>query len=168
MVVLPAVTLDGYGRFSQYNSPYPAHDAGAAVDLYPEGDVAPSPVAGEVIETRRVQCPSRPHAESHDYLVVVDTGSFLARILHVEPSVEPGDAVARGDSLGRLVRSGYFAPWVDNHVHLGVRPQGSNVLRATVGEWTLQGLRAPGILLAHHACARDGDPPRDPAGGLLG
>lgn len=131
MVVLPAATLDGYGRFSRYNSPYPAHDAGAAVDLYPEEAGTPSPVAGEVIETRRVRCPSRPHAESHDYLLVVDTGSFLARILHVEPSVTPGETVDRGDSLGRLVRSGYFAPWVDNHVHLGVRPHGANVLRAS-------------------------------------
>ncbi|MFB6132063.1 MAG: hypothetical protein ABEJ44_01500 [Halanaeroarchaeum sp.] len=131
MVTLPASTLDDNGRFSRYNSPYAAHDGGAAVDLYPEDDVAPSPVAGEVLETRRVQCPSRPHAESHDYLVVVDTGTFLARILHVEPSVDPGDTVARGDSLGRLVRSGYFAPWVDDHVHLGLRPRGANVLRAT-------------------------------------
>lgn len=130
MVTLPASTLDGYGRFSRYNSPYAAHDGGAAVDLYPDDEGAPSPVAGDVIETRAVRCPSRPHAESRDFLVVVDTGSFLARILHVEPSVEPGDTVERGDPLGRLVRSGYFAPWVDDHVHLGLRPDGANVLRA--------------------------------------
>jgi len=140
------VTLDGdvvarhYPRVSRYNSPYPAHDAGCAVDLYPDGGgggpdgravAAPSPVAGEVVETRTVQCPDRPYAADRDHLVVVDTGTHLARVLHVDPGVDPGDAVAVGDQLGRLVRSGFFAPWVDNHIHLGFREHGQNAVRAS-------------------------------------
>lgn len=138
------VTLDGdvvarYPRVSRYNSPYPAHDAGCAVDLYPDDGwdadgharAAPSPVAGEVVETRTVSCPDRPYAAAHDHLVVVDTGEYLARILHVDPAVEPGDAVAVGDSLGDMVRSGFFAPWVDNHLHLGFREHGQNAVRAS-------------------------------------
>jgi hypothetical protein len=42
-----------------------------------------------------------------------------------------GDAVAVGDDLGRLVRSGYFAPWVDNHIHLGFRPRDADPVRAS-------------------------------------
>jgi hypothetical protein len=138
------VTLDGdvvarYPRVSRYNSPYPAHDAGCAVDLYPDsgrdGDGhardAPSPVAGDVLKTRTVECPDRPYAADHDHLVVVDTGEHLARVLHVEPAVEAGDAVAVGDQLGDMVRSGFFAPWVDNHLHLGFREHGQNAVRAS-------------------------------------
>ncbi|MCG1001854.1 MULTISPECIES: hypothetical protein [Halobacterium] len=139
------VTLDGdvlarYPRASFYNSPYPAHDAGCAVDLYPERAAggsagratrAPSPVAGEVVETRTVRCPSKPYAADHDHLIVVDTGDYLARILHVAPAVEPGDTVDVGDDLGRLVRSGFFAPWVANHVHLGFRKRDADAVRAS-------------------------------------
>jgi len=131
MVTLPAGVLDRFPRFTRYNSPYPAHDAGTAVDLYPEEPVAPSPVAGRVVETKTVTCPSRPYAADHDYLIVVETGENLARMLHVEPAVAPGDEVAVGDPLGPLVRSGYFAPWVDNHVHLGFRDRSANAIRAT-------------------------------------
>ena len=174
------VTLDGdvlrrYPRVSRYNSPYPAHDAGCAVDLYPDrvadqreatewassaerssadhssgrspredgetasnaadrreaAERAPSPVAGDVVETRTVRCPEKPYAEDTDHLVVVDTGAYLARMLHVDPAVEPGDTLAVGDDVGRLVRSGFFAPWVDNHIHLGFRERDQNAVRAS-------------------------------------
>ncbi|GAA0275737.1 hypothetical protein [Halobacterium noricense] len=130
------VTLDGdvlarYPRVSLYNSPYPAHDTGCAVDLYPQTARAPSPVAGDVVETRTVRCPSKPYAVDHDHLIVVDTGDFLARILHVAPAVEAGDTVVVGDDLGRMVRSGFFAPWVDNHVHLGFRERDGDAVRAS-------------------------------------
>ncbi|MFB6093947.1 MAG: hypothetical protein ABEJ77_03290 [Halanaeroarchaeum sp.] len=131
MVALDAAALAPFPRFSRFNSPYPAHDAGRAVDLYPGGSRAPSPVAGRVTRTKTVACPSRPYAADHDHLIVIDTGDHLARILHVDPGVEPGDRVARGDPLGDLVRSGYFAPWVDDHVHLGFRPPDRDPVRAT-------------------------------------
>jgi hypothetical protein len=52
-------------------------------------------------------------------------------VLHVDPAVEAGDHVAVGDSLGEMVRSGFFAPWVDNHVHLGFRTPDQNPHRAS-------------------------------------
>ena len=137
MVTLSGDVLRRYPRVSRYNSPYPAHDAGCAVDLYPDSGGAerathaPSPVAGDVVETRTVRCPEKPYAADNDHLIVVDTGEHLARVLHVDPAVEPGDSVAVGDDLGRMVRSGFFAPWVDNHVHLGFREPGANAVRAS-------------------------------------
>jgi hypothetical protein len=130
MVTVPASTLDRYARCSLYNSPYPAHDRGCAIDLYPASDRGVSPVAGEVIDIRTVAAPSRPYADDDDHLVLIDTGEHVARILHVDPAVVPGDTVAVGDSLGELIRSGFFAPWVDNHVHLGFRDPEANPYRA--------------------------------------
>ncbi|UPV76060.1 hypothetical protein M0R89_08385 [Halorussus limi] len=162
MVTVGPELLEDFPRFSLYNSPYAAHDEGCAIDLYPhEGDwregsegreanegretAAPSPVAGEVVAARTVSAPPKPYAADHDHLVVVDTGDRLARILHVDPAVEPGDVVARGDSLGEMVRSGFFAPWVDNHVHLGFRDGDANPFRAS-GSLPLE--LDPGVELA--------------------
>jgi hypothetical protein len=152
MVTVGPRVLERFPRFSLYNSPYAAHEEGCAIDLYPhegdwrrtgevdgrqsEGDVsretaAPSPVSGEVTATRTVSAPPKPYAVEDDHLIVVDTGDHLARILHVDPAVEPGDDVAVGDSLGEMVRSGFFAPWVDNHLHLGFREPDADPLRAS-------------------------------------
>lgn len=132
MVVLDGSVLHRFRAFSLYNSPYPAHAEGDAIDLYPEDAApAPSPVAGEVVGTRTVRAPPKPYAADHDHVIVVDTGPRLARLLHVDPAVEPGDVVEVGDPLGSLVRSGYFAPWVDNHVHVGFREQGADPYRAS-------------------------------------
>lgn len=131
MVGVSPVVLDHYERFSLYNSPYPAHDSGCAIDLYPEGNDAVSPVAGEVLATRTVRCPEQPYAVSEDSLLLVDCGAYVARILHVDPAVEPGETVEIGDSLGTLVRSGFFGRWVDNHLHLGFRHPDQNLERAS-------------------------------------
>ncbi|SDK43735.1 hypothetical protein [Natronorubrum texcoconense] len=142
-VTLPESLLGQYQRFSLYNSPYPAHDEGCAIDLYPgtlrdgRTTAAPSPVSGTVLETRAVRAPPKPYAPEHDYLILVDCdgpddlAGLTARILHVEPSVEAGEHVERGDSLGTLVRAGFFAPWVDNHLHVGVRGPDQNPHRAS-------------------------------------
>lgn len=149
-VELSSTALAHFSRFSQYNSPYAAHRAGRAIDLYPSGSEplrdrpseadgnqwvpgcpdVPSPVAGTVLATRSVTTPSRPYAAVRDHLLLVDVGSRVARILHVEPSVEPGERIGVGDPLGRFVRSGYFAPWVGPHVHLEFRPPAADPLRA--------------------------------------
>ncbi|MFB6281248.1 MAG: hypothetical protein ABEH40_04440 [Haloferacaceae archaeon] len=159
--ILPAAALDGYRRFSLYNSPFPAHERGHAVDLYPRGGrrrvVAPSPVAGTVRETLTVGAPSRPYAAADDHLLLIDVdpaasglrvegggadggdgngggapalGDLVARVLHVDPAVGAGDRVAVGDPLGETVRSGFFAPWVADHLHLGFRPAGRDLRRA--------------------------------------
>lgn len=133
MVTLPGDVAARYERFSLYNSPYPAHDRGRAVDLYPgeNGGPAPSPVAGEVLDTRTVRCPPREYAVAEDHLILVDTGEYVARLLHVDPDVAAGEMVAVGDSLGTLVRSGFFGRWVDDHVHLGFRDPDANPYRAS-------------------------------------
>jgi len=138
--------LDRYRRFSLFNSPYPAHADGRAVDLYPASDVGVSPVSGVVAATRTVGCPDRPYAADRDHLIVVEPDDDwlaaagvdpgpgagpVARILHVEPAVEPGDRVAVGDPLGGLVRSGFFGRWVDRHLHLGLRPADRDPHRAS-------------------------------------
>ncbi|WP_336326440.1 hypothetical protein [Halovenus sp. HT40] len=130
-VTLGPEVLFQYYRFSLYNSPFTAHDEGCAIDLYPESETAPSPVAGEVIETKTVEAPSKPYAAEHDHLILIDTGEYVARTLHVDPSVEAGDTVAVGDPLGDLVRAGFFAPWVPNHIHLGFRTHEDNPYRAS-------------------------------------
>jgi len=142
-VTLSSSVLDRYRRFSRFNSPYPAHDDGCAIDLYPDSEAGISPVAGVVRETRTVGCPDRPYAADEDHLIVVELDEdwcrragaapgTIARILHVVPEVSAaGDRVAVGDALGPLTRSGFFGQWVDNHVHLGFRAPGANALRAS-------------------------------------
>ena len=141
---LPPSILRLYRRFSLYNSPYPAHDAGCAIDLYPADNEGLSPVAGEVLETRTVRAPPKPYAADDEHLLLIDvdidrTGlqvneradeGLIARVLHVHPSVTPGDTVDVGDPLGPMIRSGFFAPWVRNHVHVGFRRPEQNRLRA--------------------------------------
>ena len=143
-VTLPADALSHYRRFSLYNSPYAAHDRGCAIDLYPNPGFgpttdgtrspAPAPVAGRVLDTRTVRAPPKPYAAENDHLVLVDTGEHVARILHVEPAVEPGDTLDIGDEMGTLVRAGFFAPWVDDHVHLEFRDFEANPYRASGSE----------------------------------
>jgi hypothetical protein len=158
-VRLPESTLREYRRFSLYNSPYPAHDSGRAIDLYPATNDGISPVAGTVVETKTVRAPDRQYAHDEEYLILVEVDvarsglralgtdadrigpaapgaaatvadGLVARVLHVRPAVEPGDVVAVGDSLGEMIRSGFFAPWVANHVHLGFRRPSQNPYRA--------------------------------------
>lgn len=141
-VTIPAEVLHQYDRFSRFNSPYPAHNAGCAIDLYPATGTGISPIAGTVQTVRTVGCPDRSYAAVTDHLIVLELADkwcrlagvpsgTLARILHVIPSVEPGDRVRVGDVLGPLTRSGFFGQWVDNHIHLGFRPPGTNALRAS-------------------------------------
>ncbi|WP_372480788.1 hypothetical protein ACAH01_03645 [Halomicrobium sp. HM KBTZ05] len=134
VVTLSSDVLAQYHRFSLYNSPFVAHDDGRAIDLYPSGAVAPSPVAGTVVETKQVRAPPQPYAAEHDYLLLIDTGEWMARLLHVEPSVAPGDEVSVGDPLGETVRAGFFAPWVPDHVHLEYRDHEANPYRADGSE----------------------------------
>lgn len=117
------------GRISFFNSPYPAHHAFSAIDLYPSrffGEAAPSPVRGRVVATRQFKCPEGKFFEGSrfDHVILIESlenPGRLAKILHVAPKVEAGDIVDIGQDLGALVRSGYFDFWTDPHIHVEVR-----------------------------------------------
>jgi hypothetical protein len=130
-VTLGPDVLRQYRRFTLFDSPYAEHDAGHAIDLYPESERAPSPVAGTVETIRQVRAPPKEYAAPEDTLVVIDTGEHLARVMHVDPSVEEGETVAVGDDLGPLIRAGFFAPWVPNHLHVGFRARDADPIRAS-------------------------------------
>jgi len=128
------------GRFSFFNSPYPAHHSFAGIDVYPGrcfGDVAPSPVRGEVTSVRSVKCPKPKGFEGIDYDYVILLRSLenperLIKILHVKPLVKVGDTAEAGSDLGALLRSGFFDFWTDPHVHVEVRNP-SDPIRARGG-----------------------------------
>jgi len=128
------------GRFSFFNSPYPAHLSFSAIDIYPSGRfgcAAPSPVSGVIAGIRRVECPSGRGFESstHDYVIIVrssENPERLIKILHVDPIVNVGDKIEPGEDLGWLIRSGFFDFWTDPHIHVEVRKP-SDPIRARGG-----------------------------------
>lgn len=128
------------GKYSFFNSPYPAHRAHTAIDIYPNrafGSVAPSPVSGEVRVIRRVACPEKEtfKSTSYDYVILIqslENPGVWVKILHVEPLVEVGGKVDAGDDLGVLLRSGFFDFWTEPHIHVEVR-RPSDPIRARGG-----------------------------------
>lgn len=98
-------------RFSFFNSPYPAHKHGKAVDIYS----SLSPVDGRVKKIIKL---------SHDYVILIECSEnpeIFAKILHIKPSVKPGEKINSGNELGTFIRSKFFDPWTDNHLHLELR-----------------------------------------------
>lgn len=119
------------GRYSFYNSPYPAHRNMTGIDLYPNpssGGIALSPVDGEIAQVRRVRAPSGHgfDAPAHDTVTVIRTPTHNAavKILHVDTEAEAGEKVYAGQALGPLIRSGYFGYQTPLHAHVEVRPTG--------------------------------------------
>lgn len=130
MVTLTEAVLGQYRSFSLYNSPYPMHATGCAIDLYPEESRAVSPVSGRIVATRSVTAPVSPNGAACDFVIVLESSEYLVRILHVDPDVAVGEQIELGDRLGTLIESGFFAPWVDPHLHVGFRSPGSDPFRA--------------------------------------
>lgn len=128
------------GRFSLFNSPYPAHKSYSAIDIYPGrgfGSISPSPVSGEVKKILRVLCPEKAIFKStgYDYVILLQSSenpNAWIKILHIEPLVEVSEAIKAGDDLGVLLRSGFFDYWTDPHLHLEVRDP-SDPIRARGG-----------------------------------
>jgi len=128
------------GKFSFFNSPYPAHRSCTGIDVYPKrafGEIAPSPVGGEVTKVRQVKCTQGKDFEgsSYDYVILVsslENSKRWVKILHVEPRVKVGDIVEPGEDLGILLRSGFFNFWTDPHLHVEVR-EPSDPIRARGG-----------------------------------
>ncbi len=122
-------------RFSFFASPYPAHREFKAVDIYQGkdfGDMAISPVTGRVFKILRFDSPTPTSRSLPEYLTLIKRGNYLARIMHIKPSVREGDKIYTGDEIGRFINNGYFFFWVDAGMHIEVRSL-NNYLRATDG-----------------------------------
>ncbi|UCD43775.1 MAG: hypothetical protein JSV27_06360 [Candidatus Bathyarchaeota archaeon] len=128
------------GKFSFFNSLYPAHRLFTGIDVYPErgfGDLTPSPIEGKVTLIRKVKCPRGRGFRDHGYDVVTllmstENPDRMIKVLHVEPSVERGEELEPGQELGTLIRSGYYGYATHPHVHVEIR-EPSDPLRARGG-----------------------------------
>jgi hypothetical protein len=111
-------------EYSFFSSPYTAHRVFAAVDIYQGkdfGEVALSPVSGEVYKIKKFDTPTPTKESLPEYLTMIRVGDKLARIMHIEPSVKVGEKIDAGDELGRFIRNGFFFYWVDAGMHVEVR-----------------------------------------------
>lgn len=129
------VYADEGWEFSFFGSPYPAHKEFAAVDIYQGrdfGDVAQSPVDGKVFKILRFDSPSPTPKSLPEYLILIQNRNYLARIMHVEPTVKEGDDIHVGDEIGKFINNGYFFFWADADMHLEIRDR-DNYLRAKGG-----------------------------------
>jgi len=107
------INIHALNRHSFFNSPYPAHKQGKAIDIYS----SLSPVDGRVKKIIKLKL-------SHDYVILIECSEnpeIFAKILHIKPSVKPGEKLGVGDQLGSFIRSKFFDPWTDNHIHLELR-----------------------------------------------
>jgi len=128
------------GKYAFYNSPYPAHKLGTGLDIYPPegfGEVASSPVKGEVVEVRKVKAPRSGFFNDPGYDVVTlvssdDDPDTVVKLLHIEPLLSPGDRLEVGGDLGVLLHSGYYGFSTAPHIHLEVR-RASDPLRVRGG-----------------------------------
>ena len=103
--------------YSFFNSPYPAHRNGTAVDVYFEGEALFPFEEGIVREFRKIN--TRRGIE--DSLILVDINNFVLKILHVKPFIKIGDKLYLGDSFGKVISSGFLCPWSDKHAHFELR-----------------------------------------------
>ncbi len=109
--------------FSFFNSPYPGHGLGTAVDVY-FSDKALFPLEeGRVAEIRRIRTP-RYVPVREDYLIIIEAAGFCLKVLHVMPSVRTGEKLGLYDEIGSLIVSGFFSPWSDRHAHFELRDCG--------------------------------------------
>ena len=108
-------------RFSFFNSPYPAHKACSAVDVYFDGEALMPVESGRVLEVKRLGGGRMGPVE---HLILIDVGGgVVLKVLHVEPKVAEGETVHLWDPLGRLTHSKFFFPWTDPHAHFELRPR---------------------------------------------
>jgi hypothetical protein len=114
----------GNSRFSFMKSPYAAHKTNSAVDIYYGGfeSVALSPVDGKIIDIRSFDTPTPfKGKDSKEYLIAIQQGKYVIKIIHIKPDVSPGEEISIGDSLGTFIKNGYFIFWNDAVMHVEVR-----------------------------------------------
>ncbi|WP_324735988.1 hypothetical protein VFC49_02115 [Thermococcus sp. SY098] len=106
--------------FSFFNTPYPGHKVGTAIDVYFPNKVLFPFEEGKALEIKKVRTP-RYVPIREDYLTIFQVEGFCLKALHVKPSIKVGDKVYLGDEIGELVVSGFFRPWSDRHAHFELR-----------------------------------------------
>ena len=119
------------GKFAFLKSPFAAHTTLSAVDIYSGGtfgDIAPSPVEGEVIDIREYPSPT-PFRDRDfmEYIIAIRQDDSVVKILHSKPVVDVGDTVDVGDPLGILIKNGYFYFWNEPPLHVEVREVGDYI-----------------------------------------
>lgn len=119
------------GKFAFLKSPFAAHTTLSAIDIYSGGtfgDIAPSPVEGEVIDIREYPSPT-PFRDRDfmEYIIAIRQDESVVKILHSKPVVEVGDTVDVGDPLGILIKNGYFYFWNEPPLHVEVRDAGDYI-----------------------------------------
>jgi murein DD-endopeptidase MepM/ murein hydrolase activator NlpD len=128
-------------HFSVGTSPYYAHQNAVAIDIYHEiclnnFDVF-SPISGKVIETKEMLAPKPRFKEgiNKEYLTLIQNPhdiNTVFKILHVKPYLNIGDEIEVGDTIGKTIKNGYFAPWSSPHLHLELKKP-EEALRAKGG-----------------------------------
>ncbi|HEX7574768.1 MAG TPA: hypothetical protein VF360_00175 [Candidatus Methanoperedens sp.] len=111
-------------RFSFLKSPYAAHKTNSAVDIYDGsfGGSAVSPVDGKIIDIRSYDTPTPfKNIDSKEYLIALEQGNHVIKILHIKPDVSIGEKISRGDRIGAFIKNGYFIFWNDPVMHVEVR-----------------------------------------------
>jgi len=133
-------------HYSFFSSPYQAHRDFAAVDIDQNkafGDLAVSPVTGEVAKILRFDSPTPTTKTLPEHLTIIKNREHVSRIMHIEPTAEIGDVIEAGDPLGRFVCNGFFSYWVGPIMHVEIRRPG-DFLRAR-GGCELKPLRKNGV-----------------------
>jgi len=119
------------GKFAFLKSPFAAHTTLSAIDIYSGGtfgDIAPSPVEGEVIDIREYPSPTPfKDRDFMEYIIAIRQDESVVKILHSKPVVEVGDTVDVGDPLGILIKNGYFYFWNEPPLHVEVRNAGDYI-----------------------------------------
>jgi len=118
--------------FSFLNSPFLAHRELKAVDIFPVSrkiEDVKSPVSGVIIDAQ-VHIMRKNNMKEH--VIIIDSGEYYVKILHVEPYLSVGEEVKSGQVFGKLYISPYFRPWTDPHIHLEIRYK-QDYLRARGG-----------------------------------
>ena len=106
--------------YSFFNSPYPGHEYGTAIDIYYQDKALFPFEKGRVVEIKKIKTPQYV-SEEVDYLILIEVNEFYLKILHVKPNIKVGEMLYFGDDIGKLIVSGFFRPWSDMHAHFELR-----------------------------------------------
>jgi hypothetical protein len=123
------------GRYSFFNSPYPAHQIKTGIDIYPGlkfGDIVGCPVNGEVIYVKKVKAPKGQGFIDSGFDTIIllrpnENPNVVVKILHLDSNIKIGEQLNIGDDLGVLLRSGYYGWATLPHFHLEIRPKNDPV-----------------------------------------